>query len=295
MRVRYGCSVSQGRPPGWQTLTLTSVTLLAFAANSLLARLALGHHFADAASFTIVRFASGALMLVLISSVRKKRFVVVPAGSLRASLALLAYGICFSFAYLELETGVGALILFGSVQVTMIVAGLLGGERPSVWQWLGLVTALAGLVVLVSPGLAAPAPIGAGLMAVAGAGWGLYSLAGRGAADPIDATTGNFVRTLPPLLVIALLAGGQRHVSPEGLALAVASGAIASGLGYVIWYTALRGLTATTAAIVQLAVPLLAAAAGVALLQEAFTSRLAIAALAILGGIALAVATRRRT
>lgn len=279
---------------GWRTLLLTGVTLVAFAANSLLCRLALGPRLIDAASFTVLRFTSGALVLLVISSVRRRRLVLLPAGSLRAALGLFAYGICFSFAYLTLDTGMGALILFGCVQATMIIAGLIAGERPGRFEWVGLAMALAGLLWLVSPGLTAPSPMGAVMMAAAGVGWGLYSLAGRGPADPIDATTGNFVRVVPPLLVVGLLAAAQRDLTPQGMLAAIASGAVASGLGYVLWYAALRGLTATRAAIVQLAVPVLAAAGGVIVLDEAVTLRLALAALAILGGVALAVSTRSR-
>jgi drug/metabolite transporter (DMT)-like permease len=204
---------------------------------------------------------------------------------------LFAYAIAFSFAYLSLAAGTGALILFGAVQATMIVAGIAAGERPRARQWLGLVLALAGLAYLVSPGLAAPAPLGALLMGAAGVAWGLYSISGRRVVDPIAATASNFIRALPFALVLSLATGPAR-LSPRGFVLAAVSGAIASGLGYVIWYAALPRLTSTQAAVVQLAVPPLAALAAVAFLGEALTLRLVLCSGLILGGIAIAVTSR---
>ena len=188
--------------------------------------------------------------------------------------------------------GTGALILFAAVQATMILAGLRAGERPHAREWTGLALALGGLVYLVSPGLTAPSLAGSGLMAVAGVAWGAYSLHGRGSANPVTATAGNFLRAVPPVVIVSAAFFPARHLSLRGLVLAVLSGAIASGLGYVIWYTALRGLTATRAAIVQLAVPVLAAAAGVLFLSESVSLRLLLSAVAILAGVGLAVLGR---
>jgi drug/metabolite transporter (DMT)-like permease len=207
---------------------------------------------------------------------------------------LCLYAVAFSFAYLSLSTGTGALILFGSVQVTMIAVALASGERPHALEWVGLAIALAGLVALVLPGLTAPPFLGAALMATAGFAWGLYSLLGRGAVDPLGETASNFLRSVPLAAAVSLLTLDQAHLSPRGIVLAVVSGALTSGLGYVVWFAALRGLTATRAATVQLAVPVLAALGGVVTLAETVSLRLALAALLILGGIGLAVAGRRR-
>ena len=200
----------------------------------------------------------------------------------------------FSFAYTELGAGTGALILFGTAQVTMIGAALRSGERPHAFQWLGLSTAAAGLVLLVLPGLTAPPPGAAGLMALSGCCWGIYSLGGRGSTNPIAENTGNFVRLVPLVAAASLLMLDRVHVERQGAWLAVASGSIASGLGYVVWYSALGGLTAVRASIVQLAVPVLAAFGGVIALAEHVSMRLIVAAVLILGGIGLALRTGDR-
>ena len=274
---------------------LTLAALTAFAANSVLARLALRGGAIDAASYSAIRLVAGAVTLGLIVAACGRR----PAGggSWGSGALLAAYAIPFSFAYLALTTGTGALILFGSVQLTMIGAGLAKGERPPATTWLGAALAAAGLVALVLPGLAAP-PLGAAaLMAVAGVAWGAYSLVGRGATEPLLATGGNFLRAAPlGLLVLAaaiLLAPAAHRVTAPGAALATASGALASGLGYVAWYAALPGLTRTQAALTQPAVLVLAAAAGVILLGEPLTLRLVLSGAAILAGIALVVLPRR--
>ena len=267
---------------------LTLLALVGFAANSLLCRAALGAGSIDAASFTAIRLAAGALILMLLARGRR-------AGSWASALALFAYAAAFSFAYLRLVTATGALILFATVQATMIGVSVARGERPRVLEWLGIAIAIAGLVVLVLPGLAAPDPLGAALMAVAGASWGIYSLRGRGATDPLAVTADNFLRALPmaALLWLAIpITGG--HVAPRGIALAVASGAIASGVGYTLWYAALPALGAVRAAVVQLTVPVLAAAAGALVLHEVVTLRLAVSTGLILGGIALALVTKQR-
>ncbi|HYO99979.1 MAG TPA: DMT family transporter [Pyrinomonadaceae bacterium] len=270
---------------------------MAFAANSILCRLALGRAAIDAASFTSVRLASGALMLSLIAAAFGKK---VPASARRykplSALLLFLYAAAFSFAYINLSTGTGALILFGSVQATMLSVALRSGERPHASEWAGLLLALGGLVYLVFPGLqAAPPLLSSTCMVVAGVSWGLYSLRGRGSADPLSDTTGNFVLALPLALAFNLLAlRGDAHVSRAGIMLAVLSGALASGVGYVVWYAALRGLTATRAATVQLAVPVLAAAGGIVVMSERVTLRLLLAAVVILGGVALALLGRAR-
>ncbi len=274
---------------------LTIVTLVAFAANSLLCRMALAPDLIDPVAFTAIRLGSGVAVLVPLSwLISEPRPGGRSAGSWKSSFALFLYAMSFSLAYVSLETGTGALILFGSVQATMIGVGLWRGERPRLREWVGLITAMAGLVYLVLPGIAAPDPIGAMLMVASGVGWGVYSLRGKGSAAPVAATAGNFARTLPFAAVGLFIAWGSLHATPRGAALAVVSGAVTSGLGYVIWYLALRGLTATRAAIVQLAVPVIAAAGGIVVLAEEPTARLAIASMLILGGVGGAVAAHGR-
>ena len=193
-----------------------------------------------------------------------------------------------------LTTGTGALILFGSVQVTMMIAAVASGERPHVRQWVGLLLAIVGLVYLVLPGLTAPSPVGAVLMAVAGVAWGIYSIGGRGAADPLALNAGNFIRAIPMTLVVSLIAMRFRHLEARGVLLAVVSGAVTSGLGYVVWYAALRRLSATHASLVQLLVPVLAAAGGLVVLGEPLSVRLALSAAIVIGGIALALGGTER-
>jgi drug/metabolite transporter (DMT)-like permease len=271
----------------------TTLALVAFAANSVLCRLALRDGAIDAASFSTIRLISGAATLLLLTTGHSKTAWRVD-GSWTSAALLFLYAVPFSFAYLGLSAGTGALILFGSVQLTMMIAALRSGERPRPLQWLGIGLACAGLVYLVLPGLTAP-PLGsAALMALAGCAWGFYSLRGRAATNPLAQTTSNFVRAVPMVLAVSALALPQLHVEPRGALLAVASGALASALGYVVWYTALRGLTATRAAVVQLAVPVLAAAGGVILLAEMVTHQLVLSAAMVLGGIALALASRER-
>jgi drug/metabolite transporter (DMT)-like permease len=213
-----------------------------------------------------------------------------------SALLLFLYAVAFSFAYINLSTGTGALILFGSVQATMLSAALLSGERPHPLEWAGLALALCGLVYLVFPGLQSAPPLASSLfMAVAGVSWGLYSLRGRGGIDPLADTTSNFVLALPLAVAVNLVMSSTAvHISQRGIWLAVLSGALASGVGYVVWYAALRGLTATRAATVQLIVPVLAAAGGVLLISEKITPRLLIAACVIIGGIGLALSGRAR-
>jgi drug/metabolite transporter (DMT)-like permease len=279
-----------------QTTVLTAVAMLAFAANSLLCRLALQRGEIDPVSFAGVRLVSGAIMLAVIVRFRSGRRAPGHADWLAAAM-LFAYVAFFSFAYLTLSAGTGALILFGAVQLTMFSVGLRSGEKFGPLAWLGLALAVAGLVYLVSPGIAAPPLVGAALMAIAGVAWGVYSLRGRGVADPLAATAGNFARAAPLALLMSafFIINARAYANEAGVALAIASGALTSGIGYVIWYAALRKLTAMRAATVQLSVPLIAAFGGVAFLSEAITPRLAAASATILGGIALVLTSKSRT
>lgn len=270
---------------------LTALALAAFAANSLLCRAALAQTGIDAATFSTVRLLSGALVLAMIV-----RWRVSPAGAhggdWPSALALFAYAFGFSFAYVRLPAAVGALLLFGAVQATMIGWGLARGERLRPLQALGLALACGGLLILLMPGFAAPPPAGAMLMIAAGIAWGVYSLRGRGATDPLAATAGNFARTVPLALLASALLASMAHADAAGIGYAIASGALASGLGYAIWYTALPSLPAAIAATVQLCVPLLAAGGGILFLGESPTLRLVAASAAILGGVALVVLRR---
>ena len=276
---------------GRRTALLTALALLAFAGNSILCRMALGSHAISPAGFTAARLGTGAAALWLLVALRTGG-VPKHAGQWTSAAALFAYAAAFSFAYLSLGAGTGALILFGAVQLTMIVAGLRAGERPVAAEWAGLVLAASGLVVLVFPGLTAPAPAGAALMAAAGVAWGVYSLRGRGSTEALRNTAGNFLLTVPMAALLLAFAGGTSGWTVRGMLLAAISGALASGVGYAIWYTALPSLTATRAALVQLLVPVIAAAGGVALLGEAIPLRLPVAAALVLGGVALAVTSR---
>ena len=268
------------------TLSLTAVAMLAFAANSVLCRMALADGDCDAATFTVVRVASGAVMLVLVNLLRR-RGSGWKSGRWDSATCLALYAGGFSFAYLQLDAGTGALILFALVQATMIIAAVIGGERPRWIAWLGIVVAAAGTTYLFLPGLSAPSPIGAGLMAMAGLGWGFYSLRGRGVTDPIGATGGNFIRATLLLIPLILLWWPEGLPSIRGGAAALASGMLMSGLGYVIWYLVLPRLATTRAAVVQLTVPVIAALGGVVILNESVTLRLALASGAILGGVGL--------
>ena len=270
---------------------LTVLAMLAFAGNSLLCRFALKETAIDAASFTSLRLLSGAVTLWLIVYLRGGGRVT--AGSWTSALALFAYAAAFSFAYISLPAAAGALLLFGAVQATMIGYGLWSGEHMSPRQWVGLVMALLGLVGLLSPGLSAPPLSGALLMLGAGVAWGVYSLRGRGGGDATAVTAGNFVRAVPMALALSLLARPVLSVDVEGAWYAVVSGALASGVGYALWYRALPGLRPVSAATVQLSVPVIAALGGVMFLSEAPGVRLVLASLAILGGIALVIVSRR--
>lgn len=270
---------------------LTIVTMVAFAGNSLLCRAALVGTRIDAASFTAIRLASGAVCLWALA--RLLRPSATGQGSWASALALFAYAALFSFAYLSLTAATGALLLFGAVQATMIGYGLCRGERFTPLQLSGLALALGGLVALLLPGLSAPPLLGALLMLAAGVAWGGYSLRGHSGGDPIRVTAGNFLLSVPMAAVLILLLRQELSLDVAGAGYAVASGAIASGVGYAIWYTVLPSLRSTTAATVQLSVPAIAAAGGVLLLGEAVTLRLVLASAAILGGIWMVIRVRR--
>jgi drug/metabolite transporter (DMT)-like permease len=274
---------------------LAVAALSAFAANSLLCRGALGAGAIDAVSFTVIRIAAGAGMLSLFAP--PGRLGAGKGGSWRGAFWLLLYGLPFSLAYTRLTAGTGALLLFGSVQVTMIGVAILRGERPSRREWLGLVGASGGLVYLVSPGLRAPDPLAAAGMILAGVGWAHYSLEGKRGGEPLRATAENFRRAaylLAPWVVIGWAGRGgtgfSPHLTAQGLLLATASGALASALGYIAWYAVLRDLSATRAALVQLAVPVWTAIGAVALLDEAISWRLALSSIVILGSLGFAMA-----
>jgi len=271
---------------------LTSLAMIAFACNSLLCRLALKDTSIDGASFTTIRLASGAAMLWLVARMRGSTHT--GRGNWRSALALFVYAAGFSFAYVSLPASTGALLLFGAVQATMIGHGMWTGERLLRLQLVGLVLALGGLVGLLSPGLSAPPLLGSLLMLSAGVAWGVYSLRGKGMGDPINVTSGNFLRAVPIVAALSVLMHNGASLDSAGFWYAVLSGALASGIGYAIWYTALPGLKAANAATVQLSVPVLAALGGIAFLGESVTLRLVLASLAILGGIALVILEKQK-
>jgi drug/metabolite transporter (DMT)-like permease len=275
--------------PPVRVLLLTVAAVVAFAANSILCRLALDSQSVDPATFTLIRLGSGVVCLVAIGAWRA---LSVAQFDVRSAAALFVYAIAFAFAYLDLGAGTGALILFAAVQFTMLAAAVRGGERPSWGAWAGFLLAGAGVVALVAPGATAPSPAGAALMTIAGIAWGVYSLRGRRVVAPLAATLANFAAATPLAAAAFALHLPDTFVTPRGAALAIASGALASGLGYVAWYAALPRLGAVRAAAVQLSVPAVAAAGGILLLGETLTSRFVLGAAAILGGIAI---TQRAT
>jgi len=268
-------------------ILITTLAMLAFAANSLLCRVALRDTTIDAASFTAIRLASGAAVLALIVRARHGR--PMEAGSWAAAACLFGYAAFFSFAYRHLSAATGAILLFGAVQISMLSWGFFTGERLRRLQVAGLLAAVGGLVYMLLPGLSAPPLLGAALMIASGISWAAYSLLGRGTKDPVKATAGNFLRTVPLAALLFLTQQAGTSVDHTGALYAVVSGAITSGLGYVLWYAALPALTATSAAVIQLSVPAIAALGGVVLLAEPLSSRLVIASATIMGGIALTI------
>lgn len=273
-------------------IVLTTLALIAFAANTVLCRWALAEPSIDAASFTGVRLASGALTLYLIIMLNRTGRRSGARGSWRGSLMLFGYAITFSYAYLSLDTGTGALILFGSVQISIILVTLWQGTRLHAMEWLGLALAFGGFVYLVLPGVSTPSFTGFVLMALAGISWAFYTLNGRGSSAPLLDTTYNFIRTLPFMAIVMLFAFRDVHVATQGFVLAVFSGALASGVGYTIWYMVLRDISNTMAAVLQLLVPIIAALGGVVFVGEPITMRLSLAALFILGGFLLVILGR---
>lgn len=275
-----------------RTLLLTTLAMFAFAGNSILCRIALRDTGMDPASFTGLRIFAGAIALWLLLRIRRPNQPL--SGDWLSACALFAYAASFSFAYLSLDAGAGALLLFGAVQLSMLAWGLLKGERFSRGQIIGLLLALSGLLILLLPGSRAPALDGAMLMLLSGVAWGVYSLRGRAASNPLAATAGNFVRAVPFAALLCLILMGQQQWDRAGVVYALLSGALTSGIGYAIWYAAMPGLVAIQAASVQLSVPLLTAIAGALLLGEALTATLLVSGAAILGGIALVLRIRYR-
>jgi drug/metabolite transporter (DMT)-like permease len=271
------------------------VALIAFASNSILTRMALGGGRMDAASFTTVRLAAGALVLTALVRIQARSWAPLrghgSAGRLVGPLALFAYAAPFSFAYVRIGAAAGALLLFGAVQLTMIGWGIATGERPRPRTWFALAIAAGGLGWLILPSVGRPDPVGSALMIVAGCAWGVYSLVGRKAAHALGSNARSFLWSVPLALVL-VVGGPGAVVTSRGLVLGIASGGITSGLGYAIWYRALRGLTATQAAILQLAVPVIAAFGAVAILHESVSARLTVSGLAVIGGVGLALSER---
>jgi len=278
--------------PSTRTLSLTGLAMIAFAGNSLLCRLALKATSIDAVSFTGIRILSGALMLALLLKLRRR--AAGEGGSWRAAAALFVYAAAFSYAYVQLDAGTGALLLFGAVQVTMILVGLLRGESLRGQALLGFLLALGGLLAQLLPSASAPPLAGALLMLLSGVAWGLYSLLGRKGSDPLAISSGNFGRAIAFAALLAVFFHSDLSVDAMGVVYAVLSGAVASGIGYAIWYSALPGLSAIQGASVQLSVPILAALSGAVLLGEAISLRLALVSLAVLGGIALILLAKVR-
>ena len=274
-------------------IVLTSLAMIAFAGNSLLCRVALKHTRIDPASFTTIRLISGAVMLWLV--VRTSHRAHSGSGNWMSAFALFVYAAGFSFAYVSLPAASGALLLFGAVQATMIGHGIWTGERFQRLQLAGLLLALGGLVGLLLPGLSAPPLFGSLLMLGAGVAWGIYSLRGKGAGDPTNVTAGNFLRAVPISAALSITMFNNISLDSAGVWYAISSGALASGIGYAIWYTAVPALKATNAATVQLSVPVIAAVGGIVFLAEPITLRLTVTSAAILGGIALVILEKRHT
>ena len=275
--------------PLLRAATYTSIAMLAFAGNSILCRMALRDGAIDPASFTSVRLLSGALALLLIVRLTSKDSSVREHGNWTSAFVLFIYAACFSYAYISLSAGAGALILFGFVQGTMIAMALWSGDRPNVSEWLGWLLAFGGLVWLLIPGIEAPATVGATLMALAGIAWGVYSIRGRKQTNALLSTCSNFVYSIAFVIILTAITISSADVTGRGILLAVISGAITSGVGYVIWYAALNYLRTMQAALVQLSVPAIAAAGGVILLAEPVSLRLLTSGALILGGISLAL------
>lgn len=279
-----------------KTITSTVFALIAFATNSVLCRLALDENAIDAASFTTIRLFSGIIILFgvlqLTSKTYKVEFSGKSKGSWLAAVMLFIYAIAFSFGYVSLDTGTGALILFGAVQITMIIANVIQGNKLHLSEWLGLTIAFSGFVYLVMPNLTTPSFMGFILMSISGMAWALYTLLGRASKNPLSDTAYNFLRTSPFILVLMILGLEQTHITSTGVVFAVLSGAIASGIGYFVWYIALGGLSVTQAAVVQLFVPVIATVGGVIFTGELITLRLIESSGLVLGGILMVILGR---
>ncbi|TKB11808.1 DMT family transporter [Desulforhopalus sp. IMCC35007] len=272
-------------------IVATGFALVAFAANSVLCRLALGNGAIDPAAFTVLRLLSGGLVLFIISGCLRPG-KVSSRGSWSGGSMLFLYASSFSYAYVSLDTGTGALILFGAVQITMIGVALMTGTRLRTTEWLGLILAFIGLVYLILPGVTTPTAIGFGLMALAGMAWGIYTLQGRNSQNPLSDTAYNFIRTIPFVVLLTLFSIKGMYHTPAGIGLALLSGGITSAIGYTIWYMALGNLSAIQAGVLQLSVPVIAALGGVVFVGEAITLRLAISAAMVLGGILIVILGR---
>jgi len=285
---------------------MSALALVAFAGNSVLCRLALSDDLIDPASFTGIRLVSGAATLLLL--VQAIDFFKTRHGAEQqprvnkranltwlAPLMLFAYAALFSFAYSTLATGVGALILFGSVQITMLCISLIQGNRLGLFEWLGLLVACAGLVYLVLPELSEPSLMGFIMMAMAGMAWSLYTILGQGSQNPLNDTASNFIRSIPLAIILVLLFSAQLSATPNTCLLAISSGAITSGLGYAIWYAALKDLTTSQAGVMQLLVPIIAALGGVVFANELISTRLLIASMLTLGGILIVLLAKKKT
>jgi drug/metabolite transporter (DMT)-like permease len=292
------------------TIILALVTLIAFAANSILCRLALISENIGALEFTAVRLASGIIILLPLILIHRSRHVHDPASksidplkvrfsNFYQAIALFGYALFFSLAYIQLEAGTGALILFASVQITMIGISIARGIKVTLLQWTGVIISFTGLIYLLLPGLSAPPVLGTAFMIASGVSWGIYSLLGKNQPQPILSTARNFLFCLPGVVVLAIiiffksLQTGQAKINADGIILAVLSGALASGLGYVLWYLTVRRITTVSASVIQLAVPVLVAISGIMLLDESFTLRLALASILIIGGIIITITGKR--
>lgn len=272
-----------------KTVIYTTLALIAFAANSVICRLALKDEAIDPGTFTLIRLSSGAVVLLFLVFLSKKRRREKSKGSWASAAMLFLYAAAFSYAYVSLDTGIGALIVFGVVQITMITSSLASGYRMTNFEWMGIILALAGFLYLLLPGASAPSISGFFLMTLSGIGWGMYSLRGKKSKDPLVDTAYNFLRSLPFLIILFYFLAEEGHYSSKGVLLALLSGIVTSGIGYTIWYLALRGLNSIQASIVQLLVPVLAAIGGVVFVGELISFRLMAAALMILGGILLII------
>jgi len=273
----------------FKTSVCTVLALIAFAANSILCRLALSGGAIDSANFASIRLLSGAIVLWMIMTVSKPKITVPKKGNWTASFLLFIYAVSFSYAYVTLETGTGALILFGAVQITMILMSLLSGTRLHISEWIGVVIAFGGFVYLILPGVSTPSVIGFFLMTIAGISWGLYTLKGQASTQPLIDTTYNFLRTIPLVIVLVMITLNGSIYSVEGILLAVLSGSLASGVGYTVWYVAISRLSSIQAAVFQLLVPVIAAIGGVMFISEVITMRLGVSAMIILSGILIVI------